>query len=257
MTKLDKIGGILFDLDGVLYTGSQVIEGACDTIHYLKQKDIQCRFITNTTTQTIKAIHNKLIQLGFEIERNEIFSPPLATVLYLRELGNPSCFLLLAEDAQEEFAEFKQTDQNPQLIVLGDIGNAWNYDILNKIFQMMMDGARLIALHKGRYWLTEDGLQMDIGAFVAGLEYVTSKQATIIGKPSKSFFDIALKDIGLPPQKVAMIGDDIVSDVGGAQNCGLMGILAKTGKFRDDYIAKSGVTPDLTLNSVKDLHNYF
>ena len=257
MRTLNEIKGILFDLDGVLYVSNQIIEGAYDTIHFLKKKGIKCRFITNTTTQSITTIYEKLIHMGFSIERGEILSPPFAVALYLRELGKPSCYLLLAEEVKADFFEFTQTDENPDVIVLGDIGAAWNYEILNKVFRMMMNGANLIALHKGRFWLTDTGLQMDIGAFVAGLEYVTSKQAIIIGKPSKSFFEIGLKEMNLSSQKVAMVGDDIVSDIGGAQNCGLMGILVKTGKFLDGYFEKSGVNPDLVLNSIKDIVQYF
>ena len=89
--------------------------------------------------------------------------------------------------------------------------------------------------------------------FVAGLEYVSGSKATIVGKPSTDFFDLALKSMDLPPGKVAMIGDDIDSDVGGGQNAGLLGILVKTGKYREDYVAESDVEPDAIIDSFADL----
>ena len=111
----------------------------------------------------------------------------------------------------------------------------------------------MIALHKGKFWQTEDGLQMDIGAFVAGLEYVTGQTATVIGKPSRTFFETALIDMGVKPARAAMIGDDIDSDIGGAQAAGMKGILVKTGKYREELVNKSSVKPNVVVDSISFL----
>jgi HAD superfamily hydrolase (TIGR01458 family) len=122
---------------------------------------------------------------------------------------------------------------------------------------MMMDGADLIALHKGRYRCTESGLHMDIGAFVAGLERSTGRTAIVVGNPSATFFEMALKEIGLHRQDVVMIGDDIETDVGGAQSAGIRGVLVKTGTYREDTIARSTVRPVAVLDSVPDVQRWF
>ena len=111
----------------------------------------------------------------------------------------------------------------------------------------------MLALHKGRYWQTETGLRMDIGAFVAGLEYVTGQSATVIGKPSPDFFTLVLQDLGLLPEQVAMVGDDIESDIGGAQAVGMKGVLVRTGKYRSETTAVSKIKPSLIIDSVADL----
>jgi HAD superfamily hydrolase (TIGR01458 family) len=116
-----------------------------------------------------------------------------------------------------------------------------------------MHGAKLITIHKNRFWQTEHGLQMDIGGFIDGLEYASGAKAMIIGKPSKDFFQIALDHMALQADQVAMIGDDIDADVGGAQQAGLKGILVRTGKYRQSYAEQSAVTPDLILDSVAKL----
>ncbi len=116
-----------------------------------------------------------------------------------------------------------------------------------------MQGAKLIAIHKNRFWQTEHGLQMDIGGFIDDLEYASGAKAMIIGKPSADFFQIALDDIGLSPDEVAIIGDDIDVDVGGGQQVGLKGILVKTGKYRQSYAEVSAVKPDLIIDSIMDL----
>lgn len=256
MENLSGTRGILFDLDGVFYVGNQVIEGAGATIAYLKNKQIPYRFVTNTSTQSRDALAEKIQSMGLPIAHDEIISSPYAARLYLDQAGCQSCCLVVAESIKNEFETFVSSDSNPDAVVIGDIGDAWNYDLLNRIFHMVMAGSQMVALHKGKFWQTEEGLHIDIGAFVAGLEYVTGKQATIIGKPSPDFFQLAIQQLNLPANQVVMIGDDIDSDVGGAQQAGLKGILVRTGKYREAYAAASSVKPDLVIDSVAALFDY-
>lgn len=255
MNTLPNIRGILFDLDGVLYVGAEAIAGATATVAQIRASGIACRFVTNTSTLSLASLQSKLAKLGFDVAREEIVSAPQAAVLYLRQQGNPRCRLLLAEDVKRDFAEFRQVEHaaDADYIVIGDIGNAWSYALLNDAFQALIGGARLIAIHKNRFWQTADGLQMDIGGFVTALEYASGVSATLIGKPAPDFFRMALASLDLPPQQVAMIGDDIDADIGGAQRAGLTGILVQTGKYRPDHAAASATQPDRLLASIADL----
>ena len=110
MRALDSIKGLLFDLDGVLYVGNQVIEGAPETIQTIKLKGIKCRFVTNTTTKSKENIQTTLIQMGFNIEKHEIINPPYAVVYYLRQLDSPSCFLVLEN--------FRNLDKQKRILML-------------------------------------------------------------------------------------------------------------------------------------------
>lgn len=253
MNTLSSTKGILFDLDGVLYVGSSAIVGAIDAIEKIRASGIPCRFVTNTSTLSLASLHKKIHQLGFSIPENEIISAPQAALLYLQQLQDPVCRFLLADDVKKDFAGFRQSNTEAEYIVIGDIGNAWSYDLLNEVFNCLMHGAKLIAIHKNRFWQTEHGLQMDIGGFVDGLEYASGTKAMIIGKPSKDFFQIALDHMKLQANQAAMIGDDIDADIGGAQQAGLQGILVKTGKYRKSYADLSAITPDLMIDSVADL----
>lgn len=248
-----SIKGILFDLDGVLYTGASPIDGAVDTIKVIRASGIPCRFVTNTSTLSLATLHKKINALGFDIPASEIISAPQATLLYLRKQHNPVCRLLLAEDVKRDFNELPQSEVNPDYIVIGDIGNAWTYALLNDVFKALMDGAKLITIHKNKFWQTEQGLQMDIGGFVTALEYASGINAMVIGKPSSDFFHIALDDMGLMPSEVMMVGDDIDVDVGGGQQIGLKGVLVKTGKYRQSYADASSIKPDFTIDSVTNL----
>lgn len=253
MSKLSDIRGILFDLDGVFYIGDRAIDGVGEVIEQLQQKRIPFRFVTNTTVQSRASLAQKLQGMGLPVNAEQILSAPHAAVLYLRQRGYRSCHALVADEIKPEFAEFDARGSHPQAIIIGDIGEAWSYALLNHVFQLLMSGSQMIALHKNKFWQTLDGLHVDIGAFVAGLEYVTGQQAVVIGKPSLAFFELAVQQLGVLKQQVIMVGDDIDSDVFGAQQAGLKGVLVRTGKYREAYTAASSIKPDAVLDSVADL----
>lgn len=253
MPSLPAVNGVLFDLDGVLYVGSSAIAGAVDAVSRIRASGIKCRFVTNTSTLSLASLQSKINALGFSVSLEEIISAPQAARLYLQHQHDPVCRLLLADDAKQDFREFRLSDSMADHVVIGDIGDAWSYPLLNEVFNCLIKGAKLIAIHKNRFWQTEHGLQLDIGAFVEGLEYASGVKATVIGKPSADFFRIALEDMGLQPAEAIIIGDDIDADVGGGQACGLRGVLVRTGKFRQAYAEASPVRPGLVIDSIRDL----
>jgi len=249
-----SITGLLFDMDGVWFVGDRPIPGAVETLDHVRRTGLPCRFITNTTTKSLPGLAAKMAGLGLDVDEGEIISSPRAAALYLRSLGNPTCHLIVADDVRHEFADFP-TSGSPDYVVLGDIGERWSYRLLNDAFRKLVGGAGLIAMHKGRYWQVDDGLSLDIGAFVTGLEYAADTEAILVGKPSPTIFGVALADLGLRADEVVMVGDDIHSDVGGAQGVGVAGVLVKTGKYREELVARSGITPDAVIDSIAELRD--
>ena len=250
---MEAIKGILFDLDGVFYIGDKVIEGAQSTLAWCRQRNIPYRFITNTSTKTTSAVASKLQALGLQVTVADIFSAVNATVDFLSQQGAPSVHLLIRDSAKVEFEQFEQETSNPDYVVVGDIGAAWDYALLNRVFRELMAGSQLIAMHKNKYFQTEQGLQMDIGAFVVGLEFLTGNPAIVIGKPSASFFQLATDALGLRPEQVVIVGDDIENDIGGGQVNGLKGVLVRTGKYREEVANASSVKPDGIIGSIAEL----
>ena len=256
MSSHPPVKAVLFDLDGVLYIGKQLIPGALAAVASLRKAGIAVRFVTNTSTLSLASLQHKLHAFGFNPVQQEIMSAPQATIQYLKTLPNPVCKLLLAEDVKQDFAGFAQSDTTANVVVIGDIGDRWSYELLNEVFHCLVNGAQLIAIHKNRFWQTEAGLQMDIGAFITGLEYASNTRAMLMGKPSRHFFNLAVDALQLQPEEVVMVGDDIDADVGGAMDAGLCGVLVKTGKYRATYARLSAVTPDAVLDSVRDLPDW-
>jgi HAD superfamily hydrolase (TIGR01458 family) len=198
-----------------------------------------------------------LSSIGFEIPIEYIFTPPLAAVAWLKNAGKHHCYLLTTEDLYRDFEQecVCDTGSKVDFVIIGDAGDKLTYDNLNTAFRHLMNGADLIALEKDRYWMTPGGLSLSAGPFVQALEFATGKAATIVGKPSKTFFDLALRDMGLRADQAAMIGDDILTDIGGARTIGMQGILVRTGKYRKDAVDNAVIKPECIIDSIAQLRD--
>ncbi len=251
------IQGFLIDIDGVLYVGESVIPGARETLQFLTDNHIPFLLVTNTTRRSRYGLHNFLQRMGFKIALEHIFSAPYAAAQWLKERNAERIYLFLRGDAYREFNDFKITHYQPQYVIIGDMGEDLTYQRLNQAFRMIMNGAKMVALQKNRFWRTPEGLSLDAGAIVAALEYATNKRAEVIGKPRKAFFKQALAQLNLKAHQVAIIGDDLEADIAGGARAGLVTIGVKTGKFREEDLASAQIKPDLLLDNIGQLPDLF
>ena len=249
---MKPIKGLLFDIGGVLYVGEYAVEGAPKTIAKL-QAHYPMRFVTNTTRTLPDTILQKLKGFGFEMGREKLFTALDVTRDFVRSQG-ATVLPVMTDEAEAYFAEL--VSDKPDFVVVGDAHTNFDYPHLNAAFRALMQGASLIAAAKNRYFKDEDdALSMDAGGFIDALEYASGKAARIIGKPSQTFFHLAVASMGLQAHEVLMVGDDIESDIKGAQDAGLQAALVKTGKFQPSDLEK-GIRPDLILEDVTDLGRY-
>src|SRR3712207_4435316 len=241
-----RVRGLLVDLDGTLYVGEEPVDGAREAIGRLKASGVALRYVTNTTRKPRREVSEHLISLGFEVEEAEIFTPARTAAGLI---GEKTGFPLVDESLLEDRGGITLTEYRPDHVLVGDLGEGFPYARLNAAFRCLMGGADLIALQRNRYWRADDGLALDAGPFVAALEYASGKSATVLGKPERGFFQLALEDLGLRAHEVAMAGDDAEADVAGAQASGLKGVQVKTGK----YVHGAKGAPDLMLDSFAEL----
>ncbi len=248
------IDGVLLDIDGVLAVSWEALPGAIGTVAWLREHSMPFRLITNTTTQTRADLARTLTDAGIEVAGDEIVTAVVATAAHLRAAHPEARVLVLSDgDATGDLDGIELVQDAADVVVLGGAYEGFDYPTMNRIFRMLMDGAELVAMHRNMYWRTTEGWQLDGGAYVAGLEEATGRRATVCGKPSEAYFAAALEQIGVSPGRAAMVGDDLESDVLGAQAAGLTGVLVRTGKFRPEDLERSSGTPDAILDSIADL----
>jgi HAD superfamily hydrolase (TIGR01458 family) len=250
-----KPEAFLIDLDGVISVGGVLVPGAGETISWLRDHGYPFRIVSNTTRRPRSVIAADLSSLGIPVPESCIFTPAMAAISLMGEKKRTRAFLLTTLELEEEFilGGITPAQDDPDFVVAGDAGDRFSYDRMNKAFRHLLSGADLLALEKDRYWMGAGGLMLSAGPFVTGLEYASGKIATLLGKPSPAFFAMALSSMGAEPGRSAMIGDDVVTDVGGAISCGLSGILVKTGKYRDEALAAAEIKPTVVLSSLADL----
>jgi HAD superfamily hydrolase (TIGR01458 family) len=250
---LKPVSALLIDLDGVLYVEDEPVQGAVDAGARLRERRFALRFVTNTTAQSRARTLAKLSRLGFAVSDPELITPAGLAIRHCRGRGYRRVALVMNDEVKRDFADLEETVETAQAVIVGDLGPAFGYDVLNQAFRCVMAGAELIALQKNRYWLRADGLSLDVGPFVAAIEYATSREAYVVGKPAPGFFEQVLDDLGVSSRAAAMIGDDIESDIGGALSAGLQAILVRTGKYREDRVRESGIEPSAVIDSIADM----
>uniref|UniRef100_A0A4X2ME70 Phospholysine phosphohistidine inorganic pyrophosphate phosphatase n=1 Tax=Vombatus ursinus TaxID=29139 RepID=A0A4X2ME70_VOMUR len=232
--RLAGVRGLLLDVSGVLYDGGDgggtAIPGSVEAVARIKQSGLKLRFCTNESQKSRDKFVGLLQRLGFDISVNEITSPAPAACQILKERGLRP-YLLVHDDVLPEFNEMDTS--NPNCVVIADSGDSFSYQNVNKAFRVLvsLENPVLISLGEGRYYKESDGLMLDVGPYVKALEYACDIRAEVVGKPAPEFFQAALREMGLEAHETIMIGDDIVSDVGGAQRCGIRALQVRTGKF--------------------------
>lgn len=249
------IEGLLLDIDGVLAVSWEALPGAVDAMRRLREEAVPFRLITNTTTKTRADLAGTLRDAGFDVGDDEVVTAVVATTSHLRT-AHPGAkvFVLSDGNATQDLAGVDLVPvEDADVIVVGGACEDFTYATLNAIFRRLMDGASLVGMHRNLFWRTSDGWELDGGAYIAGLEEAANTKATICGKPEKAYFDAALGMLGVSPDRVAMVGDDIVNDILGAQAAGLTGILVRTGKYREGDAERSEGRPDHVLSSFADL----
>ncbi len=250
---LEDIQGVLLDLDGTVFIGDRLVPGAADAVAALRRGGLPLRFGTNTTRISRAALVERMHRLGLELDAEEVLTAPLAAASWLERKGLWNVSLCVPEATHADFGHFTINETSPQAVVVGDLGAGWDFARLNRSFNHIMDGAEFVALQRNRYWDTGQGLALDTGPFVTALEYATGREAVVMGKPSQAFFRAAADSMGVDLFNLAVVGDDIGTDVAGAQACEAAAVLVRTGKFREGDLGRGAPRPDLILDSIASL----
>ena len=242
------IKGVLLDLSGVIYVGSQALPGGVGAVDRLRA-ELPVRFVTNSTRNPKRVLLKKLETLGITITAEELFTPAQAACDWLAAEGHAP-HLLIYPDLQEDFTGCH--NKGPPAVVLGDAGKFFTYDAMNTAFRMLYQGAPLLALAANRTFKDDDGeISIDAGAFVAALEYSSGAKPLVMGKPARRFYAAAAASIGCELAQVVMIGDDAEADVSGALTAGTgAALLVQTGKYADGDETSFEPAPTATVADI-------
>lgn len=248
--------GLLIDIDGVLTVSGEPIAGAVEAFRAVRASGVPFRLATNTTTRTRANLGESLREAGFAVDDDHLLTAPVATASHLRQ-HHPGarCFVLSSGDLSGDFVgiDVVPFGEPADVVVLGGAGLVYTHEQLNHAFNLLLDGAAFVAMHRNLYWRTAAGMALDTGAYAMALEAAVGRSPTVIGKPAPAFFAAGVHSLGAEAGDVLMIGDDIVNDVLGAQDAGLHGCLVRTGKYRADAVAAAPGEPEMIVDSFADV----
>ncbi|MGV9455604.1 TIGR01458 family HAD-type hydrolase [Streptomyces sp. NPDC003635] len=251
---MESVRAVLIDIDGVLTVSWQPLPGAVEALREIREAGFGVALVTNTTSRTRASIAGTLADAGFPVSAQDILTAPSVTAAYLAEHApGARCALLNSGDVAEDLQGVTLVDEAPDVVIVGGAGEEFGYAELNRAYGHLQRGARLIAMHRNLYWRTEEGLQLDSGAFLVGLERAARVEAEVTGKPSAAFFEAALTLLGVGADQALMVGDDVESDVLAAQRAGITGVLVRTGKFLPETLREASGAPDHVLDSFADV----
>jgi len=262
------IGGVLFDIDGVLVTSWQPIAGAADTLRVLADHQIARAYLTNTTTKTRAEIATLLTDAGMEVSADEVITAAVLTANYVRDRHpGARCYLVnsgrIAEDMHGIDVvyphEVSGSDVDaPDVVLLGGAGSEYDHVTLSRVYDWMARGVPVVAMHRSTAWNTAEGLRVDTGMYLIGMEQTSGRKATAVGKPAPEGFLAAAGRLGVDPEEMYVVGDDLNNDVLAGQVVGMAGVLVRTGKFRQDTLDRwaadeFAMQPNYVIDSVADL----
>jgi HAD superfamily hydrolase (TIGR01458 family) len=256
---MESVRALLVDIDGVLTVSWRPLPQAVEALREIREAGLAVLLVTNTTSRTRASIAGTLGDAGFPVSAGDILTAPAATAAYLAEhCPGARCALLNSGDIAEDLdgvtvVDAADSSAVPDVVLVGGAGPEFGYAALDRAFGHLQRGARLVAMHRNLYWRTAEGLRLDSGAFLAGLEQAARVEAEITGKPSRAFFETALARVGAGAGEAVMVGDDVESDVLAAQRAGVTGVLVRTGKFQPEDLRAADGTPDHVIDSFADL----
>ncbi len=262
------IGGVLFDIDGVLVTSWRAIPGAAEALRVLAEHQIARTYLTNTTTRTRCQIAGLLTDAGMDVTADEVITAAVLTAEYVRDrYPGARCFLVnngqIGEDMPGVEVVYSsevrdRVPETPDVILLGGAGPEYDHVTLSRVYDWMAQGVPVVAMHRSTSWDTTEGLRIDTGMYLIGMEETSGRKATAVGKPAPEGFLASASRLGVDPEEMYMVGDDLNNDVLAAQVVGMTGVLVRTGKFRQDTLDRwaadeFAMQPNHVVDSVADL----
>ena len=260
------IGGVLFDIDGVLVTSWQPIDGAAETLRVLAHHQIARTYLTNTTTKTRRQIAELLTGAGMDVSSDEVVTAAVLTADYVRDRHpDARCFLVNSGQIGEDmpgidvvYAHDVVGAETPDVVLLGGAGLEFDHVTLSRVYDWMARGVPVVAMHRSTSWNTSEGLRVDTGMYLIGMEETSGRKATAVGKPAPEGFLTAAGRLGVDPEEMYVVGDDLNNDVLAGQVVGMTGVLVRTGKFRQDTLDRwaadeFAMQPNHVIGSVADL----
>ena len=254
MDKLLSAKLFLLDMDGTLYLGDEVFDGAIEFINKLASTGRKYIYLTNNSSRAGTDYITRLKKLGFPCEKENVFTSGMATAMYLKAryktvypVGTKAFLNELASYGVEFSENF------PDAVVVG-FDTELVYEKLRMAVHFLKNGADFIAANPDLVCPMPKGEVLpDCGSICALLTASTGKTPKYIGKPDRRMIDIIAEDTGIPNGRIAMVGDRLYTDIAAGVNAETVTVCVLSGETTCEMLRGSDIKPDYVFDSVKDI----
>ncbi len=247
--------GFLIDMDGVIYSGEDLIPGADIFIKALQDQNIPFLFMTNNSQRAPVDVVNKLAGMGITVHENNVYTSAMATAWFLSFMKPKGTAYVLGEGGLITSLHengYSLVTSNPDYVVIGE-GRNFTLEMANNAVEMILSGAKLIATNLDPSPQKAGWANLGIKSIVSMVEEASGKKAFSVGKPSPVMMRAARKKLGLTTAETIVIGDTMDTDILGSIQMGYNTILTLSGVSKKEDLINYAFSPDMILNSVADL----
>ena len=257
MSKNDPLSQVrcfLLDMDGTIYLGEQLLDGALQFLELLQQQGCDYLFLTNNSSKDSQQYMEKLARLGLPVSRDKILTSGEATAMHVHiQQPGARVYVVGTEALENEFRSrgFVLTGEMPDVAVLG-FDTTLTYDKMWKLCDIVRAGVQYMATHPDFNCPTETGFMPDIGAMIAFVKASTGREPDlVVGKPNSLFVELAAERTGIPVPEMCMIGDRLYTDIALGETAGIPTILVLSGETRAHEIVDSPFKPTYIFQDIQ------
>jgi arabinose operon protein AraL len=250
--------GYLLDLDGTVYRGEHLVGGADSAVAELRRRGRRIAFVSNKPLHSRQDYAQKLTRLGVPAGKDDVVSSSYVVATYLADRAPEARVYAIGEPpllAELEAAGLSLCeDPNRIDYVIAAFDRTFNYEKLNIAFQAIRRGAHFVATNPDRTCPIDGGEIPDAAGVIAALEATTGrKPEEIVGKPSPRTVRVAIGRLGILPERCAMVGDRLETDIAMAKDNGMTAVLTLTGVTSRSVLDASPLQPDFVIDSIAEL----
>ena len=253
--RLENVDAVFLDLDGTIYLGGELIEGALDFLARCDERGVRRFFLSNNSSRSVSQYLTKLEKMGIPATEDDVLLSTHDLLSWLAKNGITRTWAIATTGMCEmmEAAGISTRDENPQYVVLG-YDTEIDYEKISVGSIHMHRGVPLVASHPDMVCPSPDGGLPDVGAYLAMLKVTTGKDPEhITGKPNPGMILHRIEDLGLDPARCAMVGDRLYTDMEMAIRAGCVSVLVLSGEATLDDLEESGKSVDVVVDSVDSL----
>ena len=255
MGKLTDKKGYICDMDGVIYHGDRLVEGAKEFVDWLKQHGKRFLFLTNSSAKSPMELKQKLSRMGIEVGVDDFYTSALATASFLAGQNPDTGVYAIGESGLINAlhdAGFHTDNVDPTYVIVGE-SRAYNYEQVELAVHLVLKGARLIGTNSDLTGPTERGIAPACRALISPIELATGRKAYFIGKPNPLIMRHAIKKIGCRREETLIIGDRMDTDIIAGIESEIETALVLSGITRREDLALFPYQPDHILNRAADI----